>query len=547
VVDLCPEWKEPQFAAQYYGSANKGLGFYHIDVAARVGRFKHWAGFDNFGVFTVEEGELGEDEIVQTLKTQIDKGWQWMLLKMDDYRYLVKFPPHIKVERKVLGKATFFYLKNEEVMASLRVWNGDIEPVGQLEEVWVQITGIPPKWCDWITIKEIASSLGKLCEIDWQTLFSSFFSVVRVRIKCKDPRAIPEDRVMELDDQLFLIHFKVENVELEESAPPEEKGKEDESDEDGSTGDPEKPQDPSGREEKEKEDKDRDRPGQGEDKTSGAGQKSGQKTTSVRRVLQLDEEPLAQKLCASLEEGFNCADLLQAMEIGGEEDEEEGNHMEEDEMLLLPDEWVYSTASSIEKEGTTDTQDSNFRGEENSEEVREVVNISRGGTKTQSQAEKKQWGPIVVERRSKRLAEDGRTIAEKAQEIKRKWNETSATGKPTQKSSCINANDLRYTASVIGLVGRDGNPVSSDLIEKIANLEAQSSKSLKEKCDHMNCVLVGNRVQEDSRILEHNPNLNSVDTEDFSLIKSRVETNIHNGRVVDRARKKGNDWPFLEH
>jgi hypothetical protein len=63
----------------------------------------------------------------------------------------------------------------------------------------------------------------------------------------------------------------------------------------------------------------------------------------------------------------------------------------------------------------------------------------------------------------------------------------------------------------------------------------------------MNCVLVGNRVQEDSKISEHNPNLNSVDTEDFSLIKSRVETNIHNGRVVDRARKKGNDWPFLEH
>jgi hypothetical protein len=99
-------------------------------VAARVGRFKHWAGFDNFWVFTVEEGELGEDEIVQTLKTQIDKSWQWKLLKMDEYRYLVKFPPHIKVESKVLGKATFFYLKNDEVMASIRVWNGDIEPVG---------------------------------------------------------------------------------------------------------------------------------------------------------------------------------------------------------------------------------------------------------------------------------------------------------------------------------------------------------------------------------------------------------------------------------
>lgn len=130
IAEGCPEWKKPQLAAQFYGSANKVLGFYHIDVAPRIGRFKHWACFDNFGVFTVEEGELCEEEIVMTLKNQIDKEWNWKLMRMDEFRYLVKFPPHIKVESKVLGKATFFYLKNDEVMASLRVWNGDIEPVG---------------------------------------------------------------------------------------------------------------------------------------------------------------------------------------------------------------------------------------------------------------------------------------------------------------------------------------------------------------------------------------------------------------------------------
>lgn len=143
-------------------------------MAERERRFRHWAGFENFAVFTVEEGDLEEEEITQTLRSQIDREWQWRLLKMDDYRYLVKFPPHIRVESKVLGKATYFYLKNDEVMASLRVWDGDIEPVGHLKETWVQITGVPPKQCDWETIKEIASSLGKLLEIDWQSLFSSF-------------------------------------------------------------------------------------------------------------------------------------------------------------------------------------------------------------------------------------------------------------------------------------------------------------------------------------------------------------------------------------
>jgi hypothetical protein len=77
----------------------------------------------------------------------------------------------------------------------------------------VQIIGVPSKWSDWVTIKEIASSLGKMNEIDWQTLFSSFFSVIRVKINCKDPRMIPGKRVMEMDDHLFMIYSTMEDFE----------------------------------------------------------------------------------------------------------------------------------------------------------------------------------------------------------------------------------------------------------------------------------------------------------------------------------------------
>jgi len=67
VVDLYLEWLKAQAIAQYFGSANKGLGFYLVDVEDAKNRFKHWEGMDNFGVTTIEEGDIDEEGIVENL------------------------------------------------------------------------------------------------------------------------------------------------------------------------------------------------------------------------------------------------------------------------------------------------------------------------------------------------------------------------------------------------------------------------------------------------------------------------------------------------
>jgi hypothetical protein len=54
----------------------------------------------------------------------------------------------------------------------LRAWAGDVEPYDVLDEIWVQIRGIPPKWSDWKTFNQITSSLGRMVEVDWNSLFS---------------------------------------------------------------------------------------------------------------------------------------------------------------------------------------------------------------------------------------------------------------------------------------------------------------------------------------------------------------------------------------
>jgi len=57
---------------------------------------------------------------------------------------------------------------------------------------------------------QIASSFGLLIEVDWATLFKTFYEVVRVKISCKDPMKIPTDRLFEMNKKIFLVSFLVE-------------------------------------------------------------------------------------------------------------------------------------------------------------------------------------------------------------------------------------------------------------------------------------------------------------------------------------------------
>lgn len=180
IAEKCPRWRESEQVVKYIG-----LGFFHVDVVQKEEGFKLWNGFDNCGA--VEEGEMDQDTLLRHLRIQIDAEWNWQLRSMDEFSYLVRFPPDLRVDRTVINKTTYFFVEDGSVMVSLREWNGNIDPISSLSEVWVQLRGIPPKWCDWETFRQVPSTVGKLVDVDWQSLFASFFAMVRIKVKCRDP------------------------------------------------------------------------------------------------------------------------------------------------------------------------------------------------------------------------------------------------------------------------------------------------------------------------------------------------------------------------
>jgi hypothetical protein len=107
--------------AQYYGSANHSLGFLHVDVSPKENKFMHWSGFENCAIFVIKEGDIDKEGILQYLRTTFDKDWPWNLKLLDEYKYMIKFPPGNKVESITMGKMIYFPINNDGVMVSLKV------------------------------------------------------------------------------------------------------------------------------------------------------------------------------------------------------------------------------------------------------------------------------------------------------------------------------------------------------------------------------------------------------------------------------------------
>lgn len=147
----------------------------------------------NIGVVYIEAGKITKKELAKEFSTIYETSWPWQIRQLDDYTFLVKFPPEISVDRE--AHYPCFGLSIEGLTVNIETWVGELDHVEELQEVSLQLRGLKPYWCEWSILDQIVYVFGPMVDVDWQGLFHNLAEVVRVKILCRDHTLIPKFRM----------------------------------------------------------------------------------------------------------------------------------------------------------------------------------------------------------------------------------------------------------------------------------------------------------------------------------------------------------------
>lgn len=86
-MNVCHVWKADHPVAAYVGSANQGLGFYHLEIP--IVESTQWLNLNNCGVVRVKSGHVSLAELEVELSEIYCKEWSWQIKELEARKFLV--------------------------------------------------------------------------------------------------------------------------------------------------------------------------------------------------------------------------------------------------------------------------------------------------------------------------------------------------------------------------------------------------------------------------------------------------------------------------
>ncbi|TVU42393.1 hypothetical protein EJB05_08795, partial [Eragrostis curvula] len=506
-----------RFQQQPPPSERQGLGLYHVDVPDE--ETTQWLNFKNCGVVNVITGEVDIAEMERELSAIFCKEWPWQIRELDKGQFLVRFPPHKKVSD--IKNLPSFNLRKEGVRVEVLEWVGELDPFEELQEVWVEVSGIPPKWCAWSVFAQVSSSFGMMTDVEWPSLFKSFYEKVRIKVACRDPSKIPMERIFEMNKKLYYVYFEVEDAEQTVTGRDDKNdggpGGDDDADEDfdglgeESGSKPMDTENGSAQNESSKNQK---------QKANPSTAPKGSKTVGLQPTMEDDVEEFLTGAHLFQEEQVAVTINLDETQSGPDKDDASNIEKKEVEMMQTSQQKAIQDATESYPEQLDSSQKSKWlefmeQGDEEnsvsrctqllrnmemvqsdtesekeeeerhflSKEMIEQMSAKRNlfdelnkcadeevqPKESKKQKKEKVWGPILPCRKSSRNMEDGRTMLEKAQSNKKHRNLERPAKHGNSKVNSFAALDSEYLAHISKTVNLE---MGNDMDECVRNIEA---------------------------------------------------------------------------
>jgi hypothetical protein len=130
---------------------------------------------------------------------------QWEIESVGNNIFKVVLPTKVDMAR--LRKVKDLEIDSERKML-FEEWSSKQVDKWGLYDIWVRITGCPEALCrDYLALFAVGSLVGKATEIDMK--FTREHGVVRARIDCANPQAIPRRLDHYYDGEGFALYFEM--------------------------------------------------------------------------------------------------------------------------------------------------------------------------------------------------------------------------------------------------------------------------------------------------------------------------------------------------
>jgi hypothetical protein len=159
-------------------------------------------------MLSVTGGEMTIPGIVSQMQRLVPSDtFHWDVRQVGHNVYKVPFPSKAELERmRVFGT---FHVPNSSIEFNFDSWIPTVEPNCLLPEIWMRVSGLPPKRIgDYLAIWSLGILFGKTLEVDMK--FTRQHGVARLRIGCLDYTCIPHKQNVFVKDGFYDLTFVVE-------------------------------------------------------------------------------------------------------------------------------------------------------------------------------------------------------------------------------------------------------------------------------------------------------------------------------------------------